>query len=67
MLKIITFVLLNTLLPAWHAHFKTKAHLCIVSNVQMVKCLLLQNEWLRYHYLALLWQVSTTSFMPINI
>ena len=35
----------------------TKA-LCLVSNAQLVKHLLLQNEQLIQHYLSLLWQYA---------
>ena len=36
-----------------HTHFKTEA-LRLVDNVQLVKGLLLQNEWQMQHYLAIL-------------
>ena len=44
--------------------------LYLVSNVQLVKCFLLLNEWLIQCYLSLLWQeftmYFTTKAKPIN-
>ena len=48
----LSFKLCNTHgMPTFH--FKIEV-LCIVSNVQLIERLLLQNEWQIQHYLALL-------------